>query len=443
MVLLGSTRGGASASGPWQGRDDLPLSPHSFPYKTNMAAGMGAQPLGAEHLAFHAVDNRYWLLLFGLLWFRSIPDDPHPFKGEVKFIFGRPKIEEGIDLTGSLKDFGLTDIFQLLGQQQKTGVLTLQDDKEAKKVVQILFDKGTIVGTAFPSEPPEEPPVVKRLIRGGLISPEKWKKAYDQQKDQLISVESALLNNGMVIKEDLVAVLRLLTFETIYGLFKWEGGIFRFETKQISYDPDFVEPIPSEYLLLDVLGRVDEWPMVAERIPTFDMVLEKSNSMVTLDELVGTPWEEKRTVQMDVLYELVDGRRTIQEIIDLSFIGEFDACKDLIVMMDAGLIEPISIGASIEIEKGKKSEVPGRLRDAGMYFLFGVLVFFLIFQLSITRWADFPLSQEEREKLRAIQAPLGKIEKLKSMNAREVFFLEENRYPMNPSEMVKKGLLTR
>jgi hypothetical protein len=358
----------------------------------------------------------------------------------VKFIFGRPKIEEGIDLTGSLKDFGLTDIFQLLGQQQKTGVLTLQDDKEAKKVVQILFDKGTIVGTAFPSEPPEEPPVVKRLIRGGLISPEKWKKACNQHKEKLISVENALLNNGMVIKEDLVAVLRLLTFETIYGLFKWEGGIFRFETKQISYDPEFVEPIPSEYLLLDVLGKVDEWPMVAERIPTFDMVLKKSNSMVTLDELTGTPWEKKRTVQMDVLYELVDGHRTIQEIIDLSFIGEFDACKDLIVMIDAGLIEAISIGAGIK--KGKKSKAPGRLRDAGMYFLFCVLVFFLIFQLSIARLADFPLSQEEREKLRAIQAPLRKIEKLKSMNAREVFFLEENRYPTNPSEMVKKGLLT-
>ncbi len=340
-----------------------------------------------------------------------------------------------------MEDFGLTDIFQLLGQQQKTGVLTIQDEKKAKKVVQILFDKGMIAGTAFPSEPPEEPALVKRMIRGGLISPEKWKKAWDQHKEKLISVENALLNSGLVVKEDLVAVLRLVTFETIYGLFKWEGGIFRFETKDISYVPDFVEPIPAEYLLLDVLGKVDEWPMLAERIPTFEMVLKKSNSMATLDELTGTPWEKKRTAQMDVLYELVDGHRTIQEIIDLSFIGEFDACKDLIVMIDAGLIEAISIGA--RMEKGKKSKALGRLKDAGAYFLFGVLVFFVIFQLGITRWRDFPFSQEERENLRAIQASLGKIEKIKSMNAREVFFLEENRYPMNHSEMVNKGLLTR
>jgi hypothetical protein len=32
-------------------------------------------------------------------------------------------------LTGSLKEFGLTDLFQVLGQQQKTGVLNLQGDE--------------------------------------------------------------------------------------------------------------------------------------------------------------------------------------------------------------------------------------------------------------------------------------------------------------------------
>jgi hypothetical protein len=215
-----------------------------------------------------------------------------------------------------LKDFGLTDIFPLIGQQQKTGVLTLQEDKKAKRVVQILFDKGMIVGTAFPSEPPDEPPLAKRLIRGGVLSEEKWKKAYNKQKEELISIENALLNTGMVVKEDLVAALRLLTFESFYDLFKWKGGIFRFETKEISYDPTFVEPISSEHLLLDVLRMVDEWPMIAERIPAFDVVLKKSDPTATLDELTGTASEKKRMVQLDVFYDLIDGHRTVQEIID-------------------------------------------------------------------------------------------------------------------------------
>lgn len=298
-----------------------------------------------------------------------------------------------------------------------------------------------IVGTAFPSESPDDPPLARRFIRGGVLSPEKWKEAFDQQKEQLVNVENALLNTGMVVREDLIAVIRLLTFETIYGLFKWEEGIFHFETKAISYDPDLVEPLASEYLLLDVLRMVDEWPLLAERIPTFDMVLNKSNPVATLDELAGTSWEKKRTVEMDVLYELVDGRRTIQEIIDLSFIGEFDTCKNLIILIDAGLVQPVSIGANIE--KGVKPKAPRYLKAAGAYLVIGALAIFLVFQLGINRRSHFPFSSEELQRWRAVRDYLQKIEKLKDMNARDVFFLEENRYPASPSEMVKKGLLTR
>jgi hypothetical protein len=79
-----------------------------------------------------------------------------------------------------------------------------------------------------------------------------------------------------------------------------------------------------------------------------------SHPTATLDELTGTLWENKRMIQMDVLYDLVDGRRTIQEIIDLSFMGEFDACKNLLVIMDAGMIEPVIAEATTDKKKKKK-----------------------------------------------------------------------------------------
>jgi hypothetical protein len=313
--------------------------------------------------------------------------------------------------------------------------------QEGGEFVQVLFEKGMIVGVSFPKEAEEQPALAKRLIRGGLLSPEKWEKTYKQHKEELISVEQALMENGMVIKEDLVAVLRLLTFETIYGLFKWKGGKFRFESTKVSYDPNLVEPLASEYLLLDVLRMVDEWPLLAERIPSFDLVLQKVNPMATLDALAGTSWEKKRTFQMEVLYELIDGQRTIREVMDLSFIGEFDTCKNLIMLMDAGVIEPLSRGVRKKKER-KFKKAPTKLVDAGAFLLAAGLAFFLISQLAINRWADFPLSPKEREGWMTFREPLRKIEKLKTKNAREVFFLEENRYPNHPAEMVNKGLLT-
>ncbi len=180
----------------------------------------------------------------------------------------------------------MTDLFQVLGQQRKTGILNLEGDKKA---VQVLFDEGLIVGVAFPGDTGEETALGRRLIRGRVISAENWHRAYQQHQENLAGLEKVLVSNGMVTKEDLTAALRLLTVDTIYGLFKWKGGNFRFETKPVSYDHEFVEPMNSEFLLLDVLRMVDEWPMIAERLPSFDIVLQKLNPMSTLDVLSGDP----------------------------------------------------------------------------------------------------------------------------------------------------------
>ncbi len=347
-------------------------------------------------------------------------------------------------LTGSLKDFGLTDLFQLLGQQQKTGILNLRDEK---KTIQVLFDQGKVVGVGFPSESGEESSLGRRLIRGGLISAENWGKAYQQHKEGLLSIEKVLVDNGTITKEDLTAALRLLTFDTIYGLFKWKGGTFLFETKPVSYGHEFVEPLSSEYLLLDVLRMVDEWPMIAERLPSFDLVLQKINPMATLDVLNGTPWEKSRTFQMEVIYDLLDGQRPIKEIIDLSFVEEFETCKNLIVLMDAGLIEAtttVSVKKEKKGKKGKKEiQVTHYLVNAGSYLLVGIPALFLLFQLVSTRLPYFPLNQSESQGWHIFQDSLKKVREAKIKNAQEVFFLEEDRYPQEPGEMAKKGLLNR
>ncbi len=334
----------------------------------------------------------------------------------------------------------MTDLFQVLGQQRKTGILNLEGDK---KVVQVLFDKGQIVGVAFPGDSGEETPLGRRLIRGRVISAENWHRAYKQHKDNLVGLEKVLVSNGMVTKEDLTAALRLLVVDTIYGLFKWRGGSFRFETKPVSYDHEFVEPMNSEFLLLDVLRMVDEWPMIAERLPSFDIVLQKTDPMATLDALVGTPWEKNRTFQMDVIYDLIDGQRSISEIIELAFVEEFETCKSLILLMDAGLIESTSIKAKKARRERRKFQGAKYLGAAAAFLLVVIFGLLLFLQFAATRLADFPFTHGERQAWHAVRDSVSKAHDLKIKIAGQVFFLEENRYPKNLSEMVERGLLPR
>jgi hypothetical protein len=166
-------------------------------------------------------------------------------------------------------------------------VLNLQD---GRKAIRFLFENGKITGIAFGETVDSSP--LGRLVRGGLLTPEAWKKAFDRHREELVGIESVLAKNQAVRNEDLSAVLRLLISETVYGLFKWTGGNFRFEAREVVSDPNLLEPINAEFLLLDVLRMVDEWPLLADRIPASQMVLRKVNEMATLEMLAGSPDEQ-------------------------------------------------------------------------------------------------------------------------------------------------------
>jgi hypothetical protein len=59
------------------------------------------------------------------------------------------------------------------------------------------------------------------------------------------------------------------------------------------------------------------------------------------------------------------------------------------------------------------------------------------------RVPNFPFTHGEWKGWHAFMDSLEKIYALKVNNAREVFFLETNRYPRDPAEMADRGLLSR
>lgn len=353
-------------------------------------------------------------------------------------IFRQPKKQEEAGFSGSLKDFGLPDLFQILGQQQKTGVLHLE---QGSKVVEVLFDRGQIVRASSPVASVEDSPLGARLIRGKLLSRDQWTRACKIHREEQSGIEKILLQGGMVTQQDLTAVLRLITSETLYGLFKWTGGKFRFEAKSVSYDPKIIEPLKTEYVLFDLLRMVDESPMLAERIPHLGLVFQKTDPLATLEALGGTAFESHRSFQMEVIFDLIDGQRTVQEIMDQGFIGEFDTLKNLTVLLDAGLIEP----TGIELRKRgvAKREFRPFLRtsmDIASLVMIGILALILIYQWALVREGNFLLRKVEAKAWEAIQEKSNQVWAIQLQNAREVFEIEERRPPRSNSELRQKGL---
>jgi hypothetical protein len=232
-------------------------------------------------------------------------------------------------LTGSIRDFGLSEILQLIGQQKKSGALEVQDKTRR---VEILFDQGNIVGVKL--EPYDERyDLGAMLTRSGLISRSQLVMARKEERESLKPLEQVLLNARALDLDELKATVTLAQLETIYSLFLWKDGDYSFEARPVTYPQQWTSPIGSEHVLMDGYRIKDEWPLIEKVIPDYHLRLEK---------LAGEfgPDDRLRPDQ-DKIYRLVDGQRTVEDLAFLARVGRFETMKVLRELIENGRIRTV------------------------------------------------------------------------------------------------------
>src|SRR3989440_5899859 len=120
-------------------------------------------------------------------------------------------------LSGTLKDFGIADILQLIGHQTKTGRLTL---KTGGDEVEVYFIDGNVV---FASEKARDSKDLlgSLLLRAELLSKERLDDALSTQQRTLKRLGDILLASAAVTRPQLAQMMRLPSTQTLYTLFSW------------------------------------------------------------------------------------------------------------------------------------------------------------------------------------------------------------------------------
>ncbi|BDG05905.1 DUF4388 domain-containing protein [Anaeromyxobacter oryzae] len=265
-------------------------------------------------------------------------------------------------LTGTLKDFGIAEILQLIGQQAKSGVLHLEarDDE-----IHIALADGNVVRAESSGRKTRER-LGAMLVRAEIIGREELEYALDVQKRTLRRLGDILVELAFVTKDDLREMTALQTTETIYRLFHWKSGTYAFEAGDVEWDRETVAPLRAESVLMEGFRRVDEWPMIRRRIPstavTFERlkVLEpeqrerpvsrarKAGDVDAAFDGFDAAEPEVRKGEFATLgtnerrvHALATAGRTVEKIVDLSRLGEFETCKALANLVNLGYLEAI------------------------------------------------------------------------------------------------------
>ena len=259
-------------------------------------------------------------------------------------------------LEGTLKDFSLADIFQLIGLQRKTGVLTLRGNDD----VTVTFLDGQVVAADSHNKRIENR-LGHVLVKKGNITSEQLDRALEIQKETLQRLGFILVNNNFISRDQLREALQMQILGTIYRLFRWQDGDYHFSQEStIEYDRENVVPITAESILMEGARMIDEWPIIEKRIRSYEMVFRKkpvNQEIVVVDEEdadeldfdmgeapAASPAADagdqiRITAEEKATYDLVNGARTVGEIVEMSRLSEFDTNKYLYELLTRDLIE--------------------------------------------------------------------------------------------------------
>lgn len=247
-------------------------------------------------------------------------------------------------LKGTLKDFGIADILQLIGTQQKTGLLNLTTKEQA---VVISFKDGSIVRTESSTRNKKDL-IGAMLVNAALITEAQLDYALAEQKRTLKKLGDVIVEQGVVSAEQFRQLVQLQATETLYRLFQWKSGSYEFVPGEVDPDSD-LRPLQAESVLMEGFRMVDEWPVVRKVITSDTLTFERLKELApppairdgfdaAMDTGDTTPDGVGNNERL--VYFAVSPGRTVRNIIDLSCLGEFEATKCLSWLVVNGYLRP-------------------------------------------------------------------------------------------------------
>ena len=283
-------------------------------------------------------------------------------------------------LEGTLRDFSLADIFQLISLQHKTGLLTVRGSTDT---VTLGFLDGMLV-SAESSAQRLDTRLGTVLVKTRRLTEEALTRALSMQAQTLQRLGLILLKNGFCSAQDLRDGLDIQIKRIAYSLFRWADGDYVFEqTDHVDYDAESTTPINVERLLMEGARMIDEWPIVEKVVWSLDIVYRKvpvaqpvipaEDEDAAEDVEDSTLSRRAREKHLDPIrisraewsiYELVDGRRTVAEINELAFLSEFDGCKACFDLVSRELIEESTPRPEELPQEALVADVPAPARPA-------------------------------------------------------------------------------
>lgn len=351
-------------------------------------------------------------------------------------------------LRGTLRDFSLGEILQLISFQRKTGVLSVEGEEDT---VSVSFLDGKVVA-ADSLKRRFENRLGNLLVRAGKLTPPVLAEVLDEQKRLGQRIGFVLVNRGLVSPADLQAALRTQILNLIYRLFRWRDGRYYFsQEKSVEYEVDHFTPVATENILMEAARMSDEWPLIQSRIPSLDLVFRRAPGTESLrivsEESERTPGALAVTPEEEIVWKLIDGARSVTEITEATFLSDFDVVKALDQMLGRRLIverspiRPVEPVPEAPLPESPREVIPANTPAA--FALWGALAALLIVAVVFLprNSLNAVLSGARGGYLSPVENSIAVAWLQRLDRGLEIFYLNEGFYPSSLSELASAAVV--
>ena len=211
-----------------------------------------------------------------------------------------------VALRGNLRDFGIAEVFQLIGQQRKTGLL---DVTQGKQTLRLAFDAGCVVW-GRPVGTTDDGELGERFVRCGLITQDRLAELRTESEGSARPVSALAIDAGDVSAPDAVQIEQLITNETIFVVLRWSEGSFDFSAQPVRHAKSPETLLAAEQILMDGLRMVDEWQTFAQLVRDGDTIFERNGLRSVSTSFAFAEAKESRSRRLPAIEKVfAAGRR--------------------------------------------------------------------------------------------------------------------------------------
>ncbi len=250
-------------------------------------------------------------------------------------------------LEGNARDFGLSEILQLIALQKKTGMLSITGER----TMVIYFREGLVISTRDRRKLAEDPFKIY-LLRYGFISPEEMDRIQQIQAESNLDLTDILLSEKKFSEDELRTIFADQIQETIEEVLNWPRSQYKFIIgSQVLQGVNSFGSFKVEGLLMESMRRIDEFPELRRIFPSERTIVKR----------LPAPDGAAQTEELeDFVYDLLESPLSIAEIVPKARMSRFNTYEALKSLLEKGLLQVLMVEESAETGEDEADEAEER-----------------------------------------------------------------------------------